>query len=394
MATLNLFLTLIFRLINTVDKDMEKLLTCSLAIIVAAYLMKGVFGQCQWSGFGGCACNILGACDSNGNLKPGINPQTLDNYAPSGLEIFSEGDGLKRNLAYLCEGGTVAIMYDCNKRIALYAATMMEGAQLNGGNIARPSNFKRSHDQSLDPHFQQNDKDYHDCSNTEICYDTIPKARFVDALWYNALNVPKTMVTDAKCDQMITNKEKIASIHRGHLIAARYGRGIPARVEATFTYTNVVPQFGKFNSGKWNSNEADLLLWGQNYCAKYNGKATKNAKMYIIVGAIPSTFPPGSGRPRYFGSASFSAFITSSYRVNVPSKLWTAACCIFQFQDNDGSWKDGTKHTAFWRDNNPGKEQCDKAANINQLFDQYQKTINLFPAHPGCFHTTNYVSLY
>ena len=128
MATLTLFLTLIFPFLNTVDKDMEKLLTCSLAIIVAEYLMKGVFGQCQWNCFGGCACNILGACDSNGNLKPGINPRTLDSYAPSGLESFSEGDGLKRNLAYLCEGGTVAIIYDCNKRIALYAATTMEGA--------------------------------------------------------------------------------------------------------------------------------------------------------------------------------------------------------------------------------------------------------------------------
>ena len=236
---------------------MVRLLTCSLVIIVAEYLMKGVFGQCQWSGFGGCACNILGACDSNGNLKPGINPRTLDNYAPSGLEIFSYGDGLQTNLAYLCEGGTVAIMYDCNKRIALYAATMMEGAQLNGGNINRPSNFRPS--PSLHPYFQQNDKDYHGSSNTEICYETTPSSRSVDSLWYNALNAPKTMATDAKCDQIITNKEKIASIHKEHLIAARYGRGIQARVDATFTYTNVVPQFGKFNSGMWNANEADLL---------------------------------------------------------------------------------------------------------------------------------------
>ena len=111
---------------------MEKLL---MAFIVTVHLMNGVSSNhpCKWSGFGGCECNILGACDIHGKPKPDLDTKTLSGYAPSILQIptYSNGDGQKQNLAYLCEGNTVAVLYDCNKRIPLYAATVMTGDQLN-----------------------------------------------------------------------------------------------------------------------------------------------------------------------------------------------------------------------------------------------------------------------
>ena len=384
------YLSHAFSEINADDKVMEKLLVCLLAFIVAGNLTKEVLCQCEWKGFGGCECNILGACGMHVKPTDPFPIKTLQQYAPVGLEIFSAGDGLKQNLAYLCEGDTVAIMYDCNKRIPLYAGTMMEGWQLNAAYDRPDITFKPSNDQSLNQQlYQQSQQDYAGSASIEICYDTISTGRKIDYGWYVLLNPGKPWPSN--CDQITGNK--VVAIHKGHLIAARYGRGDPDRATATFTFTNIVPQFGKFNSGKWNSNEGGLLTWGRDYCAKYNGKATKNVKMFIVVGAIPSTFPIPSAQPRYFGKSGFSDFSCGNYRVNVPSKMWTAACCIFQFQDSGGSWKDGTRHTAFWRDNNPGKEQCDKAADINQLFDQFQSLINLFPAHPGCAHKTNYVSI-
>lgn len=101
-----------------------------MALILVWQRMIGVTSNlppCKWSGFTGCECNFIGACDDSGKLKPGINPTTLEGYAPTGLEIFSDTFGQKlRNLAFLCEAGAVAIMYDCNKRIPLYSAIMVE----------------------------------------------------------------------------------------------------------------------------------------------------------------------------------------------------------------------------------------------------------------------------
>lgn len=74
---------------------------------------------------------------------------------------------------------------------------------------------------------------------------------------------------------------------KGHLIAAQYGRGDPARISATFTYTNTVPQFASFNSGKWRCSETKLITWGRNNCAT---SGNMDVRIFIVVGAIPSTY--------------------------------------------------------------------------------------------------------
>ena len=317
------------------------------------------------------------------------DPQ-LNNYAPSGLENLAAAWGPNRNLAYLCEGGVVAIMYDCNRRIPLYAATMMTGAQLNGGAVERASSFKLSND--LDSYYQQHDRDYGSSSDREICYETSQEGRLVDSMWYDALNYPKKINPGTKCDQVLTIQDKKVAIHKGHLIAARYGRGIPGRGQKTFTYTNVVPQFAKFNTGKWNFNEGGLETWGKKHCNTHNGQVTTHVRMYIIVGIIPS-FAPFSP-PRYFGQKGFSDVIDdSNYRFNVPRKMWTTACCTFQYQEN-GTLLEGTKHTAFSRDNNPSKQQCDTPEDMARFFQQYGIAASLFPAKPACSDQRNYVSMY
>ena len=377
---------------------MERLVVSLLALIVIGHLMKGVSCNppCQWNGFGGCECNILGACNEHGKHQSDLDNK-LTGYAPSGLEIFSNDGSQKQNLAYLCEGNTVAILYDCNKRIPLYAATVMSGDQLNSAGFSRPSiDFRRSNDPLLNPQYQQRDNDYSDAMNREICYHTQAKSLLLDYRWYNSLNPSKPIAPPfPNCHQLKPDDKKVA-VHKGHLIAAGYGRGDPARAAATFTYTNVVPQFEKFNIGKWMAIEKRLVRWGRDNCATKN---TKNVNMYIVVGAIPSTYMySGGAGPRYVGSKGFSDYMDNvSYRINVPSKMWTAACCTFQIQDASGKWveKLETRHTAFWRENNPGKEPCEKEDIIksNNLFDQHP--VNLFPAsHSSCSDSKNYVPIY
>ena len=139
------------------------------------------------------------------------------------------------------------------------------------------------------------------------------------------------------------------SIHRGHMIAAQYGQGHgqQAGVDATFTYTNAVPQIGPFNSVKWRVAESDVIKRAKT-CQQNATKNGHDAKVYVVVGVVPSSFV---GEPRFFGSAGFGNFQGMSkitplkdYRVSFPEIMWTAGCCILT---------DGTiaEKFAFWRRN-------------------------------------------
>ena len=155
---------------------------------------------------------------------------------------------------------------------------------------------------------------------------------------------------------------------------------------ATFTYTNVVPQFDLFNNGAWKNSEMKLIGWGQNYCAV---KGAQHVEMFIIVGAIPST-NYGQSQTRYFGKEGFSGYKhTADYPVNVPRYIWTTACC--KYNDN-GTWK--YHSTAFYRQNHPGNSPCDRldVGTLSKLLlrgTQQGKTIKLFPHTPQCEDMNN-----
>ena len=87
------------------------------------------------------------------------------------------------------------------------------------------------------------------------------------------------------CGSKLPHKVR-ATIHRDHLISSRYGRGDQRKKEATFVFTNAVPQFGVFNSVPWNRWKASLL----NGAKTTAFQATRSVRMFIVVVAIPSTF--------------------------------------------------------------------------------------------------------
>lgn len=89
-------------------------------------------------GLQGCECNIMDACDEHGNRRA-----NWADYLPENVEQFGLVEGVQ-NLAYLCERNAVAILYGCNSRIPLYAATKITGDQLIGDAITRPPKKFRS----------------------------------------------------------------------------------------------------------------------------------------------------------------------------------------------------------------------------------------------------------
>ena len=104
-------------------------------------------------------------------------------------------------------------------RIPLYAAIVINGSQLSAVDGNRPrgadGTFRES-GTTLDRRFQQNTDDYWEASKREIYYKIrVPRMRKLrDENWYNKLNPTP----------FSGNKVKVV-MHRGHLIASRYGIG-------------------------------------------------------------------------------------------------------------------------------------------------------------------------
>ena len=150
---------------------MARFIAVFFAFVASTNLLLEVMGQACSTlgirGISGCECMFLGACDAHGEQKAGLN---IAHHLPSGLELF--GYALPaRNLAYLCEGRTVGILYDCNSRIPLYAATVIYGSQLSGPDRGgRPGSYFRLSRSGIDRNFQQSKADYSRSSQRKICY--------------------------------------------------------------------------------------------------------------------------------------------------------------------------------------------------------------------------------
>ena len=335
--------------------------------------------QCTGNGLLNCACNFINACKYDASNKifnkfsGSIND--LEKFLPN-VKSFAASAS---QVAEICEPGNIGIIYDCQNLIPL-AATLALTADQYGTSYMRPyALFKASVLIGADS--QQNDRDYTNPLQRIPCYETSSKQILIEQKWYEALTRGKVVPNTQPCPPGITK----SSIHRGHLIAASYGRGTPDRTRLTFVYTNAVPQFGSQNSGSWNTFERRLIRWARNNCM--------GAPLHVIVGTIPSTY--GTNDRRFYGEAGFSNFNgpsniffgNSPYRVNVPAFMWTAACChsvslLF------------TKSTAFFAPNWPGYGLVE-GVKLSGLFLKLRvpAVVDLFPGMPSCNDDKNYIKI-
>lgn len=132
---------------------------------------------------------------------------------------------------------------------------------------------------------------------------------------------------------------------------------------------------------------------GKNNCA-FNG--AQNVKMYIVVGAVPSTVG-GDSEARWFGEEGFSDYKDENgFPVNFPKYLWTAACCTYEHKDDRGNLLHEIINTAFGRINDPGDSPCEKR-NISVLSQYLSENIkgivDLFPNSPQCYSKKNYIPI-
>jgi len=102
------------------DNTMSNFFGRVLFFAMMRFLLEDAGGSiCPIGNFAGCECNIMGTCNAQRDSVPRLDDK-LTGYSPAGVEqfgIFIERN--KQNLAYLCNYGVVAILYDCKNRIPL-----------------------------------------------------------------------------------------------------------------------------------------------------------------------------------------------------------------------------------------------------------------------------------
>ena len=317
---------------------------------------------CLGNGFDNCRCNFVGGCDVDGEPTGGLNYF----IAPQSIEQFAYKKSFFPKYARLCEGGNIAILYDCNARILLYAAT-----EIKAGIDPRSGSFHPSSVKQLHRKFQAKNSDYTGSSKNVLCYEDRKTGCF------------RNWDRSNKC----SCTEKFSRIDKGHMIAARYASNYDMMYD-TFSYTNAVPQFAAFSRGAWAQAEKYIRAWG----VKCQDKVLKGmrTRVFIVVGAIPST---RTDRPRFYGAPGFSNFEGEShvlkngeYRIVVPYLMWTAACCTLADKYNTV-----VGVTAFARENSPSKTpvrffKSPQLMLVSEVYEYGTKPefINLFPANAKC----------
>ncbi|NXQ77789.1 ENDD1 protein, partial [Quiscalus mexicanus] len=100
--------------------------------------------------------------------------------------------------------------------------------------------------------------------------------------------------------QAVCNDYKgLKDLNLGHLNPSGHMESLQSKM-ATFTLTNVVPQDSALNKGKWSIYESKTMPQKTKGCTS----------TYVITGAVPGNTDIAEGR------------------VNRPSHIWSAACCL------------------------------------------------------------------
>ncbi|NWW33911.1 ENDD1 protein, partial [Panurus biarmicus] len=98
---------------------------------------------------------------------------------------------------------------------------------------------------------------------------------------------------------VLDDYDKMTGLDRGHLSPSGHQDSRESKT-ATFTLTNIVPQDSSLNTGQWNVYEAKTMPKMIKGCTT----------TYVITGAVPGNTYVVEGR------------------INRPSHIWSAACCV------------------------------------------------------------------
>ncbi|XP_010408299.3 endonuclease domain-containing 1 protein-like [Corvus cornix cornix] len=177
------------------------------------------------------------------------------------------------NPAWICQRYNnqyhFATLYDKTRRIPVYSAY-----------IYQPGPGNRSKSQFVEPQLIGN--------------NNLKEMETEQTLLQNGFTME-----DIKQNQaVLEDYDNLIGLDHGHLSPSGHQKSYINKA-ATFTLTNIVPQDTSLNKGAWNIYEFRTMATESQGCTT----------TYVITGAVPGN-------------------TMAKNRVNVPSHIWSAACCL------------------------------------------------------------------
>ncbi|XP_034608185.1 endonuclease domain-containing 1 protein-like [Trachemys scripta elegans] len=163
-----------------------------------------------------------------------------------------------------------ATLYDRDNRIPIYSAY-----------VYQPGYGKRPDSWMVEP---------------QLMGSNYQKEMATEWILLNDIGVDQGLLNESQA--VLRDYKNLTNFNRGHLNPNGH-QPDPDYKAATFTLTNIVPQFMNLNGGKWNNYEQEVMM------SRTEGCATT----YVVVGVVPGNNYIAGGR------------------VNKPSHIWSAACC-------------------------------------------------------------------
>ncbi|NXU16040.1 ENDD1 protein, partial [Pardalotus punctatus] len=164
-----------------------------------------------------------------------------------------------------------ATLYDRDSRIPIYSAY-----------IYQPGPGKRPKTWLVEP---------------QLVKQTYPKDMKTEHFLETQYNITSQQIGQSQAVNQ--DYKNLTNLDRGHLSPSGHQSGNNSK-SATFTLTNIVPQYSSLNQGAWKDYENQTMQMETQGCNT----------TYVITGAVPG-----------------STYIANK-RVNVPSHIWSAACCV------------------------------------------------------------------
>ncbi|XP_017663263.1 PREDICTED: endonuclease domain-containing 1 protein-like isoform X1 [Lepidothrix coronata] len=179
------------------------------------------------------------------------------------------------NPAWICQRYNnqyfFATLYDRKERIPVYSAYIYE-----------PGPGKRPQGWLVEP---------------QLINDSLPQDMYTVQALERAYNITRAQIMQS---QAVSADYENSGWDRGHLNPNGHHNTLASR-NATFTLTNIVPMNKKLNRKAWKKYEQQTM--------RQKTKKCQTDKIYVIVGAVPGNSSIAGGR------------------VNVPSHIWSGACC-------------------------------------------------------------------
>ncbi|XP_064277616.1 endonuclease domain-containing 1 protein-like [Passer domesticus] len=183
------------------------------------------------------------------------------------------------NPAWICQrfrsSYHYATLYDRDRRIPVYSAYKYQP-----GDGRRPSDCWMVEPQLIDNNvnLKEMERDWILIQEKKFTLDQIKQSQAVPA-----------------------DYKELEGLDRGHLSPSGHQFSRESKM-ATFTLTNIVPQDSSLNKGQWNIYESKKM--------RTKTKTKGCTTTYVITGAVPGNT------------------YVSEERVNRPSHIWSAACCL------------------------------------------------------------------